>query len=181
MCMSTHTPADIRLTVDDIQYMCDHVVHERNVFGRTDSLGVISQLDARLYESLKTSLTSLKYLVNVFDLRKIKIELNRDTSSTSVAVSIYSQDLPDYISEVIFSIKYRATTDFPYGEFIGTIRLCPSFTEYDIFRYHSNVDDIMSYDMVFPMPSLFRRLMTEKVYHYTHDNVYATSEEDIYA
>ena len=158
--MSSCTPTGVRLRKDDLQYMSDYTAHRRNIYGRDNPAG-IDPLDAQLYESIKTSLTALKYLVEMFNLQNLSIELNRDVPRTTVEVAIRDLCVPEGVSEVYFRIGYTIPENCPNGIFIGEFRLVPAFEWTTVFSYPVNTENLMAYDMVFPMPSVFRMVLSE--------------------
>ena len=143
------------LSVADIQYLSDKLIHTRAAQGISSGVSVSSDC-SKLFEAGKTILHSIKYLLYTLSISKVTLCVNRAKSYTE-CVCYIQNTYEDVVDKFTLTFRYDPKhPPKPYTEGCYEINMC---TEDQVTVYSRaftlNPNGIMSYDMNFPSPSEF--------------------------
>lgn len=143
------------LSIADIQYLSDKLIHTRAAQGLSSGVSVSSDY-SKLFEAGKTILHSIKYLLHTLSVSKVSLCVNRVDYYTECVCCV--QNIHENIIDK-FTLTFRYDPKHPpkpYKEGCYEITMC---TEDQVGVYSRvitlNPNGIMSYDMNFPSPSEF--------------------------
>lgn len=142
------------LSIADIQYLSDKLIHTRAAHGLSSGASVSSDY-SKLFEAGKTILHSVKYLLTTLSFTSISLCVNRIDYYTDCVCDIkLGRNIVD-----TFKLKFRYDPKHPpkpQTEACYEITLCTEDNKVVYSRVVTlNPNGIMSYDMNFPTPSEF--------------------------
>ena len=143
------------LSIADIQYLSDKLIHTRAAHGLSSGASVSSDY-SKLFEAGKTILHSVKYLLHTLSISDVKLCVNRIEYYTECVCCVQNSH-NNIVDNFTLTFRYDPKhPPEPQTEACYEINMCVE----DGLNVYSRVitlnpNGIMSYDMNFPTPSEF--------------------------
>jgi len=163
------TEVDTTVQSDDIRYMCDKIMHLRNLHGQDAPQG-IDCVHARLFEAAKTGLIALGCLIGEFPISFSSAQVNLDTLKCEVWGFLSANDKYQiYDRQYAVLVTYlHASGEDTVSKFIFSLFSMSADGMHLVGskEYSIPYSEIISYDMIFPSPSGLRRKLGDMIVQY---------------